>query len=141
GVGESDAGDLLRGQRGRVGADLDDGVQPRGPYLGVLGGIDQQRLPLQRTFQRERGAARDVCLYPDPAVQPVEGVGRLLVPVVDRDVELTAIGESSGVLAHFRAAVPDSAHRGNRGAGGAQRGREVGGGGPAGDGAERVPKT
>ncbi len=140
-LGQRRALDVLGCQYGRIGADPDDGVQSLGPDPGILGRVGQQRLALDRAFQGQRRAARDVRLEPDAPVEPVEGVGCLLVPVEDRQVELTAVACRRCVPADLRAAVTDPADGHDRRLAVAQGRRDLGGCWPPGDRADRVAQA
>ena len=76
--------------------------------------VGQQGPPLDGPLDGERRAARYLRRQPQPAVQPVERVRRLLVAVEDGDVQPAAASQGRGVPAGLRAGVPDPAHADDR---------------------------
>ena len=77
-LGQRRAGVALVGQHGGLRAHPDQGAQAGRWHASVLRRVGKQGPPLDGPLDGERGAARYLRPQPQPAIQPVEHVGRLL---------------------------------------------------------------
>ena len=126
-------------EHGRVGADADQREQAGRPDARLVGRVGQQRPALDRPLQRQRPVTAHLPLQPQPAVEPVQRPGRLLVAVEHQHVEAPAAAGRRGVTAGLAALLAGAPHHGHRMARRAQPGGDLLRGRPLGPLAGRVP--
>ncbi len=140
-LGEGGSLRMIGGDGRRLRPDAQGRAQPRGRHAGVLHGVGHQRASLDRPTHRHRRAAGRLAGQPQPTVDPVEGVGGLLVPVEHHHVETLAVRAERGVPAVIRPAVRDPAYLHDRHRRHAQRRGDLASGRPLGVGADQVAQT
>ena len=89
---------VIEGQHGGFRPDPDHGAQPGRGRARVFGRVGQQGPAFHGPVRRLRRAAGDLPAQQDRPVQPVDRAGRLLVLVVDGDVQPVAGARRRGVV-------------------------------------------
>ena len=126
-------------EHGRVGADADQREQAGRPDTSLVRRVGQQRPALDRPLQRQRPVPAHLSLQPQPAVEPVQCPGRLLIAVEHPHVEAVAAASRRGVTPGLAALLAGAPHHGHRMARRAQPGGDLLRGRPLGPLAGRVP--